>query len=60
MFTDLIDAAANVKQLMGPLTSLMSNASRREHMSATLREKQPPDGADVISRKLAALAAKAG
>jgi UDP-N-acetylglucosamine--N-acetylmuramyl-(pentapeptide) pyrophosphoryl-undecaprenol N-acetylglucosamine transferase len=59
MFSDLVDPAANVKQLMGPLTALMSNASRREHMSATLREKQPPDGADLITRKLAALASKA-
>lgn len=58
MYTDLIEPAANVKQLMGPLTSLMSNASRRDHMSATLREHQPPDGADVIAGRLKAICLK--
>jgi len=50
MFKDLIDAQANARQLQGPLTALIRNPSRREHMSERLRDIIPGDGADILAR----------
>jgi UDP-N-acetylglucosamine--N-acetylmuramyl-(pentapeptide) pyrophosphoryl-undecaprenol N-acetylglucosamine transferase len=52
IYEDLIDPAANARQLAGPLVSVMSNASRRQQMITLMRDRIPPDGAMAVSRWL--------
>jgi UDP-N-acetylglucosamine--N-acetylmuramyl-(pentapeptide) pyrophosphoryl-undecaprenol N-acetylglucosamine transferase len=52
LMSDQIDPRVNAKQITGPLLALMTNAQRRIHMAELMRQKMPPDGADVVAQWL--------
>lgn len=49
LYTDLIHAESNARQISGPLLALMSNSQRRTHMAELMRQHCPPDGADAVA-----------
>jgi UDP-N-acetylglucosamine--N-acetylmuramyl-(pentapeptide) pyrophosphoryl-undecaprenol N-acetylglucosamine transferase len=55
LFTDQIDAKLNAKHLAGPLLALMSNAQQRIHMAELMRDRRPPDGAQILAERLTRL-----
>jgi len=56
MFEDLIEAEPNARQLAGPLVNLMQNPAQLQAMRQTLRDRQPPDGAQTVAQWLIRLA----
>ena len=52
MYRDLIDPAANARQLAGPLAALLGNDAQRQHMAQRLRGTRPDNGAETVARWL--------
>jgi len=53
VLNDQIDPAANARQILGPLTSLIQNAARREHMIAQMNQSRPDNGAESVATWIA-------